>query len=237
MTETFGSSTKTGTQGTDAGDRSTSLVDITAEELAALKRRDDNAQQHIPRLETENEELREKLAQLSLKLDSATTLDDVLERLNNKSGESNSQTLDPNKVAEMVENRLSQKNKEASETANWNKTVTELTGLHGSWAAADKAIMAKSAELGMTVQEASRMARQLPDAFRKLFMIAEKSSPAQQTSSSASFTSANSAAPGGSSDAALEERRKYYQELRRKNPNKYWNVDTQIQYRKDMGFA
>ena len=66
MTETFGSSTKTGTQGTDAGDRSTSLVDITAEELAALKRRDDNAQQHIPRLETENEELREKLAQLSL---------------------------------------------------------------------------------------------------------------------------------------------------------------------------
>jgi hypothetical protein len=232
MTNEFGKGGDTTSMETHQDDKPGLGIDMTADEVAALKKRDENAQPHISRLETENKQLRDELAKAAAKLDSATVLDDVMARLDNKDG----QGVTPDQVADLVEKRIQQKTQTNREEANWNTVVTKLVAQHGSFEKADAAIIQKARELQMSVSEATRLAKQAPAAFERLFVNTAQSIPSQQTTTSATQQSAQSVAPAGAVDD-LETKRKYYNDLRRKNPNKYWNVQTQMQYRRDMGFA
>jgi len=233
MTNEFGKGSDTAQQVTPQDDKPGLVIEITAEELAALKKRDENAQPHIGRLETENKQLRDELAKAAAKLESATVLDDVMAKLGDKDSQG---SIDPDQVAEIVEKRLQQKTQTQREETNWNTVVAKLVELHGSFDKADQAIVKKAQELQMSVSEATRLAKTAPEAFNRLFVVVAAGTPSQQMSSSATQTSANAVAPAGKANDT-EEKRKYYQELRRKNPNKYWAVETQMQYRRDMGFA
>jgi len=208
---------------------------FTADELSALVKRDANAQKHIPRLEAENSELRTRVLELESKLENAKTLDDVLERLNNKSdGSTPTKEIDPDKVAELVVSTVKNLTKEQKEEQNWSTVLNKLNDTYGSFSKADAAIAKKAAELGLTTKYATSLAKTSPEAFFKLFMD-QSTNPLQQTTNSA--TSVPAANVGVGKPDNKEELRKYYQKMRRENPNKYWKLETQMQYRKDMGFA
>lgn len=203
-------------------------VNITTEQLSALQKRDENAQKHIPQLEGENEKLRDQLSELQGKLDSATALDDVLNRLDNKDGAT--QTVDPDELVQRVEDRLQRKAQEDREQSNWDGVVANLTEHYGKWADADKAVLTKASELGMTMQEVTSLAKRTPDAFYKLFEMEKPTGPQQGVASQATNQISIINAP------SHEEKRDraHYSKMRRENPKKYWNVETQAQYRRDV---
>lgn len=203
-------------------------VNITTEQLNELQKRDENAQKHIPQLEGENEQLRDTVAELQSKLDSATALDDVLNRLDGKQGET--QNVNPDELVRQVEDRLQRKAQEDREKNNWEGVVTNLTEHYGKWEDADKAVIAKADALGMSMKEVTSLAKRTPDAFYKLFEMEKPKGPQQGVASQATNQISIINAP------SHEEKRDraYYSKLRKENPKKYWHVDTQAQYRRDV---
>jgi hypothetical protein len=202
---------------------------ITPDELIALQKRDENAQAHIPQLEGENDDLREQNALLAAKLDSATTLDDVVERI--KSERSDDGTpVDAASVVEQVEQRLALKARESVEDANWMTVVGTLTEQYGDWKTADAEIQAQCAQLNMNLSEANRLARQSPEAFYKTFSKAGSPAPQQGIASA----SQNETSNFKNADTDMTELRAHYKKMRRENPAKYNKLETQEQMWKDL---
>lgn len=221
-TNTFG----TNTDGVTAPTGSPQGID--SAEYEALRRRDEHAQQHIPRLESENEELRNKLAELETKLASATTLDEALARIANQ-GEG--QAIDRTDVAQVVREVLGQSQTEEKMERNWTSVVADLTKKYGEWKDADVYVQTRSRELDISLEEATKMAKNNPIAFRSLYNLdtpAASPNPAGSHGAGAQGQRGTSSAPGTVRDKA------YYNQLRKDNPNKYWSVDTQIQMRRDL---
>ncbi len=201
---------------------------ITAEELAALKTRDTSAQSHIVDIESENEALRTQVTELANNLASATTLEEVMSRMKTDDGASQEQ-VDPDKVAEKVEQRLQLRTQQRVSDDNWTAVYDKLTDTYGEWDKADEEIRARCATLKMSTQEATSLAKTSPAAFYELF-LPKQGTPTQ--SSAASATGKQTSMPPV--EDGLSRDRAYYKELRKKNPNKYWSVDVQAQYRRDV---
>lgn len=236
MSEEFGSQGEAPdnkeTFGTNESTTNTVVVNqalIDSKELDELRKRDENAQQHIPRLESDNAELREKIAELEAQVASSATLDDVLSRLGDKTDSSSSQPVSTDQLADAVSERLRVKAQKEVEDKNWNKVLDQLVEQHGSWANADNYITARCIEMQMDPTEATRLARQSPEAFNKLFPQPQQK-PSQQSTVSASQTSINQTP---STDAQVRSK-EWYAELRKKDPKTYWKVDTQAQMRRDL---
>lgn len=225
-------------QGTpsDKGGNGTGEVNITPEELRELRNRDTNAQQHIPRLESENESYRNKIAELENALASATTLEEVMNRMDssgNNSAENNNnqQSFDPDSLAEQVEQRLQMKARKQVEDENWDQVVTKLTEKYGEWSKADMEITAKAEQLNMSTQEATALAKRSPTAFEKLFLD-DKSSGTPSGARAAGAGQTPNYNPGANQEQ--QRTREYYNQLRKDNPRKYWSVETQEQLRRDL---
>jgi DNA repair ATPase RecN len=217
----------------DGGDNppAPSNAGITEAELEELRKRDENAQAHIPRLEGENEDLRNKVAEMESKLASNSVLEEVMNRLDGKTvGSDAPATIDPDKLAQDVENRLQRKAQEQIEEANWNSVVSKLEAQYGEWANVDKEITARCAELDMDPADATQLARKSPVAFQRMFEVKE-GDPAQV--SSASFSNTQTSVIGSSTDDK-SELRKYYKDMRRDNYAKWQKLSTQRQMWKDL---
>jgi hypothetical protein len=197
-------------------------------EYEALRRRDEHAQQHIPRLESENEELRNKIVELESRLASATTLDEALARIANK-GEG--QAIDRADVAQVVRDVLGETQTAEKMDSNWNTIVDTLTKKYGEWKAADAAVQERARELDISLEEATKMAKNNPKVFRTLFNLdtnSATSNPAGSHGAGAQGQRGISSAPGQVRDKA------YYSNLRKTDPNKYWSIDVQTQMRRDL---
>ena len=227
--------TSTGNEGTAFGqepngetntDGNQNGIDLA--EYEALRRRDEHAQQHIPRLESENAELRDRVAELEAQLASATTLDDALARIANQ-GEG--QAIDRTDVAQVVREVLGQTQTEEKMDNNWNSVVADLTKKYGEWKSADAYVQERSRELDISLEEATKMAKNNPIAFRSLYNLdapAASPNPAGSVGAGAQGQRGISSAPGTVRDKA------YYSNLRKNDPNKYWSVDVQAQMRRDL---
>lgn len=197
-------------------------------EYEALRTRDEHAQKHIPRLESENAELRDRVAELEGKLASATTLDEALARIANQG---DGQAIDHTDVAQVVREVLGQEQTAAKMESNWNSVVTDLTKKYGEWKDADAYVQSRSRELDISLEEATKMAKNNPIAFRSLYNLdapAASSNPAGSHGAGAQGQRGISSAPGTVRDKA------YYSNLRKNDPNKYWSVDVQAQMRRDL---
>ena len=215
--------------GTPDNGTPTGGVDITPEELAELRKRDANAQQHIPTIESENEQLRQQMAELETQLEGSATLKAVLDKIENKSdGNTN---VNPDDVAAQVEARLQAKAKEETQQANFDKVFSDLMTVHGTKEAVDKYVVTKAAELGMDANEATRLARTAPDAFMKLYASEGQPAPQQGVASAAGQqTSVTNAVSG----TEVVRDKAYYSKMMKENPKKYWKVETQAQMRRDV---
>ncbi len=202
---------------------------ITPDDLIELRKRDENAQQHIPRLEDENMTLRNEVAELKNNLASSATLDDVMARLGDApTGDETS--ADPDQIAAQVEQRLQRKAQDNVEQSNWDTVYAKLIEQHGTWENADKDITARCAELSMDPKAATQMARTSPEAFSKLFNT-PTTVPQQSAAGAANTQTLNlTDLPGTGPTPRSKE---WYSDLRKKNENKYWSEETQLQYRLD----
>lgn len=212
--------TNQGTQGIDPA------------EYEALRKRDENAQEHIARLERENAEARDKVVALEDKLSSATTIDEALARIANQGDGQGQQPVDQADVAQVVRQVLGQEQTKSRQESNWNTVQSELNKTFGDWETADRKIQERCSELDLTPAEATQMAKNSPKAFMDLFVPKAQANASARAGSSTGTgeMGQRGVAPTGSGvrDKA------YYQNLRRTNPNKYWSVDVQAQLRRDL---
>lgn len=203
-------------------------TDITPEDLKDLRKRDVNAQEHIPQLENENAQLRQQLAEAETQLEGSATLKDVLDRIENKS-EGTPISVSADEVATQVEARLQSKAKEKQQDSNWNKVLGELQVKHGSFENVDKYVQSQASTLGMTTDEATLLAKNSPDAFMKLFQGDGTPSPQQGTASAAGQETSTY-----DTDRPSTRDKAFYDEMLKTNPKKYWKIETQMQLRKDV---
>jgi hypothetical protein len=239
MTDKFGSGSddNSETQGTGFNtntsdqDGSVSKVDITPEQLQALQTRDAAAQAHITKLEGENGTLRQTKETLANQLASAATIEDVISRMNDSAPDVTAPAeLGADKVAELIDARLQQKTVEQVRDANWSNVETKLNEVYGEFTAANKAVEARAATLRMTTAEATELAMTNPTMFYELYL--PKGSAAPQQSSSANALSNSQSQVPTTTEGTRD--REYYKKLRQSNPNKYWSVEVQKQYRRDL---
>lgn len=200
-------------------------------EYEALRKRDENAQAHIERLERENAEARDKVVELEGKLSSATTIDEALARIANQ-GEGQQTTVDPTDVAQVVREVLGQEQTKSKQESNWNTVQSKLNETFGDWATADKKIMEKCSELDLTPAEATQMAKNSPKAFMNLFVPQAANTAARAGSSTG--TGDMGQRHTATQDAGEVRDKAWWNNLRRTNPNKYWSVDMQAQMRRDL---
>ena len=206
-----------------------SILFITPEDLTELRKRDVNAQKHIPELESDNAQLRQQLADAETQLEGSATLQDVMNRIENKSGTGTPVSADD--VATQVEARLRSRAKEDKQESNWNKVLGRLEEQHGSTESVDKYVDTKAISLGMTIDEATLLAKNSPDAFMKLFSGEGSPAPQQGTASAASQQPLNINDAGNYGN---ERDKAFYDKMRKEHPNKYWKVETQMQLRRDV---
>ncbi len=235
MTDEFGKSGDAGKQDSFTADGSgeqsgtPSDATITPEDLNELRKRDVNAQTHIPQLQGENATLREQLADMQAKLDGSATLEEVINRIENRSDDSGSSTtLSADEVATQVEARLQLRATETKQDSNWNTVWGKLEELHGSKENIDKYVVSQSASLGMTTDEATLLAKNSPDAFMRLFTAEGTAAPQQGVVSANPQQTLTNAGTSGAHDKA------YYDEMLKKQPRKYWKAETQMQLRRDV---
>lgn len=236
MTDEFGKSGDAGQKDGFAADGSgeqsglPSDATITPEDLTELRKRDVNAQTHIPQLQGENATLREQLADMQAKLDGSATLEEVINRIENRSADNGSSNTPVNadEVATQVEARLKLKAMENKQASNWNTVWGKLEELHGSEENIDKYVESHSASLGMTTDEATLLAKNSPDAFLRLFTAEGTAAPQQGVVSGNPQQTLTNAGASGTNDKA------YYDEMLKKNPRKYWKTETQLQLRRDV---
>lgn len=200
---------------------------ITTEELEALRTRDAAAQAHIPGLESENKDLRDKVVELETSLTNATNLKDVLEGTSNKGDQ-----LTADAVTQIVANTLDQKQTQAKQDSNLESVWSALTTTYGDVKTADVKVQERAIELDIPLDDATTMARNNPKAFLNLFIPSTTAAPAGsagvRSAGSGQNTVANTPITGDVRDKA------YYQKLRRENPKYYWSLEGQTAYRRDV---
>ena len=240
MTNEFGKPDDTGQDNNDGtdfgqtpGDDNTSATDnkgIDSAEFEALRKRDEAAQAHIPNLESENAELRDKLTDLESKLASATTIDEALDRISNNR-EGNSDNLDASTVTQIVEQVLEQNQTQAKQDSNWTSVQNTLTESYGDWKTADAKVQERAMELDIPLQDATTMAKNNPKAFLQLFTPQGSTN----TDSSSGVRSGGSGQTvAGTTNTGNTRDHNYYKQLRKDNPILYWKTDTQLQMRRDL---
>ena len=137
--------------------------------------------------------------------------------------------INPDAVAEQVEQRLQQRTAERVAQDNWSDVYARLTETYGEWNKANDEVERRCSELRMSTQEATDLAKRSPSAFYELF-LPKAGTPSQ--SSAASATSKQTSMP--QTETTESDIKEYYKKLRKENPNKYWSPEVQAQYRRDL---
>lgn len=145
---------------------------------ADLVKKITNADQHIATLTGELQEQRTLLTSVNETLKKQVNAQEVLERL--KAGTQPPATqpptssqppatpvATPDDVASLVLKQLEQAEQVKKEQENWSDVTRQLTGAFGD--AVNRKVSETIGELGMTAEDAERMARTRPKAFLKLF--------------------------------------------------------------------
>lgn len=139
--------------------------------LAALK----SSQAFIEQLKREKREIEDKFSQTKADLERMGTIDDYVKRLqsNPAANEPPKETpkgegsLSEEQVARMLEQRLTEREQRAVESANLQRVEAELRKAHGDNAVTF--IQQKAQELGMTVPELQALAKRTPAAALQIF--------------------------------------------------------------------
>ncbi len=231
MTNEFGKVDDKDGQNTDGNgqeSKENSSSGITSEDLEALQTRDVAAQAHIPQLESENKELRDKVVDLETSLANATSLDEVMKKITDR-GDGTSNDIDAGAVTQIVERALDQRQTKQTQEDNWTSVMNTLTELYGDWKTADTKVQERAKELDIELDDVTTMAKNNPKAFLSLFKT-----PTASSDSSSGVRSAGSGQKTAELPSGNERDAAFYKKMRIENPKQYWSLDTQAQFRRDI---
>jgi hypothetical protein len=158
-------------------DHAANLAGLTAEQLAAIVKRDQHAQEHIRRLEDEARQRREqeqaiadRLTQLEAELSKRASLEELLaKREGAQPNKSDSQTpaVDVDSVVQRVLSTMEQKTVAERTKANRAAAVEAAKSVYGD--SYKQKVEETAKELGMTLNDVDDLAGRSPQAFARMF--------------------------------------------------------------------
>jgi len=202
---------------------------------AALARSRVEADAFIERLKSENSGLRNELKTRS-------TLEEVLDKMNNPPSHSNASSsnnqqsesgetaLKPEDIARLVDERVVQREQDRRATENLNSVKQLLAQAYGSDYA--QKLHDEASSLGLSKEYVNNLAATAPKALFRLLGIDENTT---QKTNNDLFTPPTSQVRNfpSSSGNGSEKTMKHYEALRKSNPSQYWSPATQNQMHKD----
>lgn len=132
-----------------------------------------HAQQHIASLESENQTLKQQVADLQGKLEKAASLEDVVASLTANQNPNESQVpagLDEQGVLKLLEQREAQRLAQANQVQVTNALITQF----GDATKATEALQAKAAEFGVDFDYMKELAAKSPTAVLSYFNVQSK---------------------------------------------------------------
>lgn len=166
-------------QGSGEPDKALATDGLTQEQIQAVLKRDQHAQEHIRRLEQEaaerkarEQEIADRLAQLEQELSKRATLEELLARKgggNDKHDDSGGQTkaLDVDSVVTKVLQSMEQKTQAERARANRVAAIEAAKSVYGD--SYMQKVEATAKELGMSLKEVDDLAGKSPQAFARVF--------------------------------------------------------------------
>ncbi len=137
---------------------------ITAEDLAALNKRDEHAQTHITTLESEATDLKAQMVEMQAKLDKAASVESLLEERDNQSQLTAEEVA--TKAAALVNDSLTAQGVKAQADANFSDVSTALTEKFGD--KTDEAVKTACEENNMTWEDMVDLSKKNPKLAMKL---------------------------------------------------------------------
>lgn len=155
--------------------------------LEALK----HSQEFIPQLKQDKEATEAKLAALAAEVERLKNIEQSVEKLtqqNSQQQQTPAAGISAEQVATMVNQTLTQREREVIQKANLTSVVSAVQQAFG--ADAEKTFYSKASELGMSVEEVNILAAKSPAVVLKLFGLDQKKTVQQSSSSSGSVNTA-----------------------------------------------
>lgn len=195
------------------------------EALAKGKLESDN---HIARLEAELAGIREDLGK---RVDAEAQLAEVRNELtvlrNARPQESKSNTSSPltvDGIQALVNESITRTERNRTSQSNIALANTAMLDAFGSFEQATAGVLAKSKELGLSMDRLKEIAAESPTAFQKIILGDKAAAVAAPLDGRAVATERPQASSGLSTQ---EGTKAFYDELRTKNPKLYWDPRTQ----------
>lgn len=183
-------------------------------DVESARKKIENADSHISKIEKENEEMREKLA-------AAKTYEDLLESLKTNSNPSDQTSqVGEDDVQKMVQEALEKTERQRRAEANLLAADKALKEKYGD--KAKDVMLEKGAELGLGPETLKDIASKSPSAFLQLFGQQQ-----QAPNPSANPSPVNSEALAANHSGPKAYTYAYYQEMRRTDPARYNSVEIQ----------
>lgn len=207
--------------------------DVKDEPFESLRQSNEEAQRHIKTIESENRAFREKMrdleATLAAKEIEASTIGDLMQRIEDERTRETNNTSEPTaprledlvtQVKEEVFADLSAQQTVQLEESNWDRSLQMLEEKYGD--DFRKVVDDAAAELDMSVKQMEELARTSPAALMGL--VDKDSNKMPQHTTSTINTGAASAQSG------TEINDQYWLEIRNKDPRKWRDLETQKAY-------
>jgi hypothetical protein len=204
---------------------------VAAEKVARGKY---EADAYIKQLEGRLDEMRADFLQMKQENESRANLEDLLDQLSSPRSQTSDTpitqtvskpTIDPNQIENLVSNAVRKIETAKKQEENWNQVKNKLVERYGeNW---DAHITKQVAELGLSNEDATVLARKSPNAFLKTFGLDQP-----QTQQNFMAPPRSQGTPF-SPNTTPKRNWAYYENLRKEKPETYFDPKTQIQLHKD----
>lgn len=179
-----------------------------------------HSQKHITTIESENAEMRGELNKLN-------SISDMLEA-KQKEG-STDKNIDPASLNELIDQRLSDNKKQESMQSNIDSVDARMKTAFG--AKAEETMLAKAAELGMTVKQMMNTAANSPTAFMSWFDLTKGGT---QEGSMNSDVNTEQGSFNPSNEDVKPFTYKHYEKIRKASPAQYMSPKIQAEMNQKM---
>lgn len=204
------------------GDRKFTDPDAVVKKITA-------ADEHIARLEEENNKLRKREAELEEAAKRGATLDQVLDAVNSSTTSSGNRDTDNDQsgqvkltdVEKIAEQVIARRSMEEQRTANLRSVHQDMVAHYGDDKTAKEKLLEVSTTLGLTVEDAKELAMTKPAAFKRLYIGGESSRSTEQVKTEPNVKPIVNATALKATEGLAQGGYRYYKALMDKDPKNY----------------
>lgn len=191
---------------------------------------------YIKTMETKMDQLREDHMKVLEESKAQTKLQELIDRLENRSDSQNQQntpaipadnrSFNPDELDSIISNKLTQVELQRKEKANFDQVQNKLKDVFGDNSAS--VLRDRMNTLGLTSEDVNALAKRSPNAFYNTFGL----NPSQSDSFQSPIASSRRSDPFAPKAPARTWA--YYEEMRKANPTAYFDPKTNVQMQKDI---